>query len=474
MLAVRVHRPRVPRRTNQVPRLGLRRSIAFCGCLLAGSCAIGASAPCTPAAVTAAARAASGVSDVTPPVTSIAGADARWHDIPVTLVFTAVDDPGGSGMEGGQARTEYQLDGGEWVTGNSCTVPAPDDHSGDGVHTVGYRSTDAAGNAETPGAVAVSIDTQGPITSALFAGGRRGQVISLSYRIDDALSQSATSVTIIVRNDHGAAVKRFAVGAQTTSAWHAVGWMPTAPGSFTFAVTAADLAGNRAIAVHSAPITVRSEWAVVGHSSRGRRIFAARFGSGNRHLLVIGGVHGDELGTAVAARFAAYLATHPAAVPRSATIDVIRCLNPDGYARRTRGSARRVDLNRNLPTADWRRVLKRGDPSALLGLSGGARPASEPETRALLACLKRGFAAVVSLHSHAGIVDYNGSGGFTLARRMSSLCGLPVGHVSYQSSITGSLGEYVPAKYGIPVITLELRSPVLRWGLRSALLEAAR
>jgi protein MpaA len=230
----------------------------------------------------------------------------------------------------------------------------------------------------------------------------------------------------------------------------------------------------------SAPPTIRSAgngapaWKVIGRSVRGRPIVAARFGTGTRHVLVIGGVHGNEAGTAVAAKFAASLARHPAAVPVGARIDVIRCLNPDGAALGARGNARKVDLNRNLPTRNWRSRLRRSDPSSSLGLRGGARPGSEPETRALLAYLKQGFAVVISLHSHAGILDGAGPGGRTLARRMSRLCGLPAGHLSYQAAITGSLGDYVPEKYGIPIITVELSDAPLGSGLRAALLISAR
>ena len=47
------------------------------------------------------------------------------------------------------------------------------------------------------------------------------------------------------------------------------------------------------------------DWSVIGRSLRGRPILAARFGSGARHVLIVGGVHGDEAGTAVATKFAA-------------------------------------------------------------------------------------------------------------------------------------------------------------------------
>jgi len=63
----------------------------------------------------------------------------------------------------------------------------------------------------------------------------------------------------------------------------------------------------------------------------------------------------------VAKRFIAYLCAHPGAVPSGARIDVIRCLNPDGRVHDTRGNARHVDLNRNLPTRDWKCALDARD-----------------------------------------------------------------------------------------------------------------
>ena len=428
----------------------------------------------TAAATTAHIDATLVAADTTPPTTAATGADSLWHNSAVSVTFTATDDPGGSGMSGGQAKTEYQLDGGAWVGGTQCTIAAPTDHSDDGRHSLNYRSTDAAGNVELAKSVFVDIDTQGPTTSAQAIGGRRGRGIPIAYRVDDTLSPVGTDISVVVRNSRGKVVKSFGAGTAAVGGWQAVEWTPTATGSYNYTVTARDSAGNTQVEAGSARVTVMSEWVTIGYSVRKRPIVAARFGSGARHILVIGGVHGNESGTAVATQFAAYLASHPAAVPAGAAIDVIRCLNPDGYARRTRGNARHVDLNRNLPTANWRRILKRGDPSGSLGLTGGAHPGSEPETKVLLAYLKQGFAAVLSLHSRAGILDYNGPGGAALAKRMSALCGLPPGHVGYQAYITGSLGDYVPATYAVPVITVELRSATLSSGLRAALLVVAR
>ncbi|MFE9664903.1 RICIN domain-containing protein [Microbispora bryophytorum] len=59
---------------------------------------------------------------------------------PVTVTLKAVDETGGSGV----AKTEYQLDSGDWTA-----YTEPVEVSGEGQHTLAYRSTDKAGNAET-------------------------------------------------------------------------------------------------------------------------------------------------------------------------------------------------------------------------------------------------------------------------------------------------------------------------------------
>jgi len=103
-------------------------------------------------------------------------------------------------------------------------------------------------------------------------------------------------------------------------------------------------------------------------------------------LLVMGGVHGDESEGIFLAHL--LLGARPG-------LSIIPCLNPDGALLRQRWNARNVDLNRNLPTADWRPVPTnpRYPP--------GAEPASEPETRAFLKGLDQtGPTTVLSLHSY--------------------------------------------------------------------------
>jgi hypothetical protein len=99
--------------------------------------------------------------DTDPPTTTASGFDANWHNTPVTVNFSAVDP--GKGVD----YTEYNLDGTGWVHGTSCVVPAPAGHTGDGLHTIQYRSVDKAtpANAEATKNCQVKIDTTAPASS---------------------------------------------------------------------------------------------------------------------------------------------------------------------------------------------------------------------------------------------------------------------------------------------------------------------
>jgi murein peptide amidase A len=405
--------------------------------------------------------------DTTAPQTAC-DAPSGWQNAPFVVHFTATD------TQSGVAATWFWIDDDPPQSGSQVTVPAPPDHSFDGLHTLSYYSVDNAGNQEAPQVAALSVDTTGPTIVGRTVRGFTGRATTLKYEVLDALSPRADNVVLTVSDDRGRVVARLALGTRSTGLWYGVRWTPPATGTYRYSLSAEDLAGNAGSMAVPAEVVVKGPWwQAIGHSVQRRAIVVARFGSGTRRLLVVGGVHGNEFGTAVARRLAAYLAAHPRAVPSGTRIDVILCANPDGYAHGTRGNARGVDLNRNLPTADWRRVLGPLDEPGNPGLSGGRRPGSEPETKALIAYLRIGFEAVISLHSRAGILDCNGPGAVALGRRMAALCGLPVGRLSYDRYITGSLGEYVPARLHIPVVTVELRSPALSGGLRAALLAAA-
>lgn len=138
-------------------------------------------------AVTAVSILVASAPDSTPPTTTAGGADDAWHNAPVTVTFSAVDNAGGSGMVGGLAKTEYKVDGAAaWTTGTSVLIDAPAGHANDGAHSISYRSIDAAGNIEAAKSCTVKIDTTGSVVTAT------GITASAWYRADKLVTLTAT------------------------------------------------------------------------------------------------------------------------------------------------------------------------------------------------------------------------------------------------------------------------------------------
>ncbi len=102
--------------------------------------------------------------DTTPPATTatpactLAGTNG-WCRGVVNVSLAASD------ATAGVDTTEYRLDGGTW-----STYSGPVAVTGDGTHTLSYRSTDAAGNGETAGSLTVRLDTTPPVVTATPAG----------------------------------------------------------------------------------------------------------------------------------------------------------------------------------------------------------------------------------------------------------------------------------------------------------------
>jgi hypothetical protein len=156
--------------------------------------------------------------DTTSPTTTVSGNDSDWHKTAVTLSLSATD--GGSGMTGGLAGSDYQIDGGPVVSGTSVVVPAPLDGSDDGVHTVTYYSTDALGNLEATKSATVKIDTTPPITNVQvdrdadsgdvtitllpsdLGSGLAGGLAKTQYQVDGGAWVTGTQVELQPLSDH--------------------------------------------------------------------------------------------------------------------------------------------------------------------------------------------------------------------------------------------------------------------------------
>lgn len=174
-----------------------------------------------------------------------------------------------------------------------------------------------------------------------------------------------------------------------------------------------------------------------------------------KRVLMIGGIHGDEL-TSVSIAFQ-WMQKLDQERLQPFHWRVIPASNPDGLLSRpsTRTNANGVDLNRNFPTEDWDlnavsywKKRAKSDPRRYPGKKG----ASEPETRWLVAQIKAFKPdAIVSIHAPYGVLDYDGPNNPDPPKHFGYLRLQPLG------TYPGSLGNY-GYSLGVPVITLELPS----------------
>ena len=197
--------------------------------------------------------------------------------------------------------------------------------------------------------------------------------------------------------------------------------------------------------------------AVASNSIKGTPIFQRDVISDNAHLrvLVIGGIHGDELSST-----ALVLNWIGAAMETPSNIHwrFVPLMNPDGMLqdKPTRTNARGVDLNRNFPTPNWDkeaphywRQRTKNDPRRY----PGPQPLSEPESRWLhdqMAQWKPNL--IVSVHAPYGVLDFDGP---TVApQRLGRL------YLDQVGIFPGSLGNYGGVHKKVPVVTIELPSAI--------------
>ena len=176
-------------------------------------------------------------------------------------------------------------------------------------------------------------------------------------------------------------------------------------------------------------------------------------------VLVLGGIHGDELSsTSVALHWIGLAQDQPMQMPQPVHWRFIPALNPDGLTARPprRVNANGVDLNRNFPTPRWDREAPfywknrtRKDPRRW----PGPRPLSEPESRYLhdeMARFKPHL--IVSIHAPYGVLDFDGP--TVPPARLGRL------YLDQVGIFPGSLGNFGGVHKGMPVVTIELPSAI--------------
>lgn len=220
---------------------------------------------------------------------------------------------------------------------------------------------------------------------------------------------------------------------------------------------------------------------VIGLSVEGREIEAYTYGSGEIHLLFVGGVHGGYEWNSVllAYKFIDYLGANTEVVPEVLTVTVIPSANPDGVYKVTgkegrftvadvpangstvpgRLNAHAVDLNRNFDCKWKPEGIWRENP-----VSGGSMPFSEPETMAVRSfVLKNNPDAVIFWHSQSNAVYASECEAGILPETLDIMSayshesGYPAIESFDQYEITGDAEGWL-ASIGIPAITVELQT----------------
>ena len=186
---------------------------------------------------------------------------------------------------------------------------------------------------------------------------------------------------------------------------------------------------------------------IFGRSAGGLPIVAHRFGDTGPRVLILGGVHGDEIEGVVAA--AGLLDRFSESFPYRLQLTLVPAFNADGVLRRQRQNANGVDLNRNLPTRDWSPEV--ANPR----YNPGPAANSEPENQALVEFLEREKPVfALTLHSWNPMLNVNGN---CLAQ--AKVIADATGYIIEESigyPTPGCLGTYAGLERTTPTLTYEV------------------
>ncbi len=174
-------------------------------------------------------------------------------------------------------------------------------------------------------------------------------------------------------------------------------------------------------------------------------------------VMVVGGIHGDEMSSvSLVFHWLSLAQSPPADMPQGIAWRFIPSLNPDGLfaSPPRRVNANGVDLNRNFPTPNWARdarsyweIRTRKDPRRW----PGSKPLSEPESQFLfqqMGSFKPHL--IVSVHAPYGVLDFDGPA--VPPSRLGRL------YLDQVGIFPGSLGNFGGVHKGVPVVTIELPS----------------
>jgi zinc carboxypeptidase len=158
------------------------------------------------------------------------------------------------------------------------------------------------------------------------------------------------------------------------------------------------------------PASADTRATVIGTSQMGAPLTLYEIGSGDKHVLIVGGQHGgpEENTVELANGLLEYFDASPSEIPGGIELDVLPVANPDGLTNGSRQFIDGVDPNRNWGGSDWRADAYDSNAVFRVGL-GGSEPFSEVETQAL--------ANWILAVQPAFVVNYHSAGAFMFGPR---------------------------------------------------------
>lgn len=192
---------------------------------------------------------------------------------------------------------------------------------------------------------------------------------------------------------------------------------------------------------------VSMQTSIFTYTSKGLPVLAYEFKNNGPEVLILGGVHGDEVEGVIAAQ--EILKHFIKSYDLKLNITLVPQFNLEGVIFKTRGNGNGVDLNRNLPTKDWSPEVT--TPRYHPGSAAG----SEAENKGLIdyvAAKKPIF--VLSLHSWKPMLNVNGDC-HKIAEIISAETGYRIDpEIGYPTP--GCLGTYTGLERNHPTLTYEI------------------
>jgi hypothetical protein len=201
---------------------------------------------------------------------------------------------------------------------------------------------------------------------------------------------------------------------------------------------------------------------VIGQSVEGRDIVAYHVGQGANEVLLVGGIHGGYSPNTTEVVNDMYAQYEAMGAPEGMRLTFIPLLNPDGVAMGSgavgRFNANDVDVNRNFDCEWSEEGMWRSQE-----VSGGTRPFSEPEARAIRDYVgARQIAAAIVYYSAAGEVFPAQCGNSPVLPATSAMLAAYADTSGYTPkeefdyyTVTGDMTNWL-AKEGVPTISVLL------------------